>query len=191
MRWFEITLTGQDSHSGTTPMPLRRNALIGAARMVERVDAIALAHAPRALGTVGLVDVKPISRDVIPGEVFFSVDFRHPEEDVLAGGVANCEPALQKLRAVAARLCDHQGAEPASGPVGRRMHRGGARGRAGAGLSHREMIAGASHDAAYAARVAPTAMIFVPSRDGISHNEAEFSSKEQCAAGPRCCCRRS
>ena len=184
VRWFEITLTGQDSHSGTTPMPLRRNALIGAARMVERVDAIALAHAPRAVGTVGLVEVKPNSRNVIPGEVFFSVDFRHPEEDVLAAmeselqaGLAEiCQPL--RLDFAITKVLNQAPVRFDDGCIAAVRDA-----TQGAGFSHREMIAGASHDAAYAARVAPTAMIFVPSRDGISHNEAEFSSKEQCAAG--------
>jgi N-carbamoyl-L-amino-acid hydrolase len=184
LRWFEITLTGQDAHSGTTPMHLRRNALIGAARLVDRVDTIALAHAPRAVGTVGMVEVKPNSRNVIPGEVFLTVDFRHPENDVLAameealhGALRQtCEPL--RLDFAVTKVLDQ--------PPVRFDDRCIAAVRAAAeaaGFAHREMIAGASHDAAYAARVAPTAMIFVPSRDGISHNEAEFSSKEQCAAG--------
>ena len=81
MRWYEVTVTGQESHTGTTPMPLRKNALIGAARIIERIDAIAREHAPDAVGAVGLIENKPNSRNVIPGEVFFSVDFRHPAED--------------------------------------------------------------------------------------------------------------
>ena len=80
MRWYEVTVTGQDAHTGATPMHLRRNALLGTARMIERVHAIAMRHAPDAVGTVGLVEVKPNSRNVVPGEVFFAVDFRHPDE---------------------------------------------------------------------------------------------------------------
>ena len=76
-------MTGQEAHTGATPMHLRKNALLGAARMIERVDRIALEHAPSAVGTVGLVEVKPNSRNVIPGEVFFTVDFRHPDDAVL------------------------------------------------------------------------------------------------------------
>ena len=80
MRWYEVTVTGQDAHTGATPMHLRKNALLGAAHMIERIHQIALAHAPAAVGTVGLVEVRPNSRNVVPGEVFFSVDFRHPDE---------------------------------------------------------------------------------------------------------------
>ena len=83
MRWYEIELTGREAHTGSTPMNLRKNALLGAARVVEQVDRIALEHAPSAVGTVGLVEVKPNSRNVIPGHVFFTVDFRHPDDAVL------------------------------------------------------------------------------------------------------------
>src|SRR5262249_17781405 len=83
IRWFEATIRGEDRHTGTTPMDLRKNALIGAARLVERVDAIARAHAPQAVGTVGRLEVKPNSPNVVPGEVFFTVDLRHPEAATL------------------------------------------------------------------------------------------------------------
>src|SRR3984885_8285574 len=82
MRWYEVTVTGQEAHTGATPMRLRKNALLGTARMVERIDAIAREHAD-AVGTVGLIENKPNSRNVVPGEVFFTVDFRHPDEKVL------------------------------------------------------------------------------------------------------------
>src|ERR1700730_15103989 len=80
MRWYEVTLTGQAAHTGATPMRLRKNALLGAARMIERIDAIAREHAPHAVGAVGLIENKPNSRNVVPGEVFFTIDFRHPED---------------------------------------------------------------------------------------------------------------
>src|SRR5204862_3604471 len=83
MRWYEVTVTGQDAHTGATPMRLRRNALLGAARLVDRIEAIAQRHAPAALGAVGLMEVRPNSRNVVPGEVFFCVDLRHPDAAVL------------------------------------------------------------------------------------------------------------
>jgi len=83
MRWYEVELTGREAHTGSTPMSLRANALLGAARIIEQVNQIALDHAPLAVGTVGLVEVKPNSRNVIPGHVFFTVDFRHPDDAVL------------------------------------------------------------------------------------------------------------
>src|SRR5580692_3421946 len=83
MRWYEVTVTGQDAHTGATPMHLRRNALLGAARVIDAIDAIAAEFAPHAVATVGLIENRPNSRNVIPGEVFFTVDLRHPDDDVL------------------------------------------------------------------------------------------------------------
>ena len=78
MRWYELTLTGTDSHAGTTPMKLRRDALLAAASVIQAVNAMALAHAPDAVGTVGLIEARPNSRNVVPGEVFLTIDLRHP-----------------------------------------------------------------------------------------------------------------
>jgi N-carbamoyl-L-amino-acid hydrolase len=177
-------VTGQDAHTGATPMRLRKNALLGAARIVERINAIAERHAPDALGAVGLMEVRPNSRNVVPGEVFFAVDLRHPEDRVLDQLEAEFTAALREI-------CDPLGLAVSSTRIWQqppvRFDAGCVaavrRGAELAGFSAREIISGAGHDAAYVSRVAPTAMIFVPCRGGISHNEAEFTSKEQCAAG--------
>ena len=97
MRWYEVTVTGQEAHTGATPMRLRKNALLGAARMIERIDAIALEHAPDAVGAVGLIENKPNSRNVVPGEVFFTVDFRHPDDNVLDVMEAKFRAALAEI----------------------------------------------------------------------------------------------
>jgi N-carbamoyl-L-amino-acid hydrolase len=184
MRWFEVTITGQDAHTGATPMHLRKNALLGAARLVEKVEAIARAHPPLAVATVGSMRVKPNSPNVVPGEVFLTVDIRHPESAVL-------EAMEKELDAAIGEACTPLGLAVAStkvwdqppvafDPTCIAAVRGAAE---GAGFKVRDMVSGAGHDAAYIARVAPTAMIFVPCRGGISHNEAEFTSQEQCAAG--------
>jgi N-carbamoyl-L-amino-acid hydrolase len=184
MRWYEVTVTGQDSHAGTTPMERRKDALLGAARMVEAVGEVARAQAPQGVGTVGVLEVKPGSPNVVPGEVFHTVDLRHPEMAVLdsmeakltesadaIAGALGLEIAVKKIwdqppvRFDQACIAAVRDAAQASG------------------FSLREIVSGAGHDAAYVARVAPTAMIFVPCRGGISHNQAEFTSKEQCAAG--------
>jgi beta-ureidopropionase / N-carbamoyl-L-amino-acid hydrolase len=184
MRWYEVTVTGQDAHTGATPMHLRRNALLGAARVVERVDAIARAHAPSAVGTVGLIEVKPNSRNVVPGEVFFCVDLRHPDATVLDRMEAEFNAALAEicacadLRVACARIWDQAPVQFDPVCVASARHAAVI-----SGFSAREIVSGAGHDAAYVSRVAPTAMIFVPCQGGVSHNEAEFSSKEQCAAG--------
>jgi N-carbamoyl-L-amino-acid hydrolase len=183
MRWYEVTVTGQEAHTGATPMRLRKNALIGSARMIERIDAIAREHAD-AVGTVGLIENKPNSRNVVPGEVFFTVDFRHPDDQVLDAMEAKLRAALAellpplKLTHTEARIWN---APPVKfAPELIECVRIGAQ---KAGLTSRDMISGAGHDAAYVARVAPTTMIFVPCAGGISHNEAESTSFDECAAG--------
>ena len=183
IRWFEVIVTGQDSHAGTTPMPRRHDALLGAARLVEAVNAAARAH-PVAVGTVGILEVKPGSTNVIPGEVFFTIDMRDPDMTVLnsmesditaAAGTIGAELGLE---IAIKKIFDQppQAFDPDCIAAVREATRA-------AGLSSRDIMSGAGHDAAYIARVAPASMIFVPCKDGISHNEAEYSSKEQCAAG--------
>ena len=183
MRWYDVTVTGKEAHTGSTPMMLRKNALLGASKLFEAVDRIAKARLP-AVGTVGLVEVKPNSRNVIPGEVFFSVDFRNPDGAVLEemeaefGRTVTAVAAETGLEIVWKRIWD-------SPPVvfDADCVASVAEGAATAGLPAREIVSGPGHDAAYIARVCPTSMIFVPCKDGISHNEAEDTSFDECAAG--------
>jgi N-carbamoyl-L-amino-acid hydrolase len=184
MRWYEVTVTGQDAHTGATPMRLRKNALVGAARMIERINAIGEAHAPDAVATVGLVEVKPNSRNVIPGEVFFTVDLRHPDETVLDVMEAEMRAALpeitQPLRlGFEEKRIWRNPAVRFDPDLIAAVREAGAQ----AGLPMRDMVSGAGHDAAYVARVAPATMIFVPCAGGLSHNEAESTSIDECAAG--------
>jgi beta-ureidopropionase / N-carbamoyl-L-amino-acid hydrolase len=183
IRWYDITVTGVAAHTGTTPMSARKNALLGAARMVERVDEVAKAF-PNAVGTVGLIENRPNSRNVIPGEVFFSIDIRHPEEKTLDAMETKLHAALDKtLRPL--QLAYEATRIFTSPPVNFSPElidcvRTAAK---NAGFASRDMTSGAGHDAAYIARVAPATMIFVPCRGGISHNEAEATSFDECAAG--------
>jgi beta-ureidopropionase / N-carbamoyl-L-amino-acid hydrolase len=184
MRWYEVNVHGQSAHTGATPMHLRRNALLGAARMVEAIHGVALAHAPDAVGTVGLMEVEPNSRNVVPGHVFFSVDLRHPDETILDAMEAAFRAALPAVLEPLGLTFEEKRIwkNPAV-----RFHpdlidcvRAGAR---KSGFGTREMVSGAGHDAAYVARVAPTTMIFVPCAGGVSHNEAESTTLEECGAG--------
>jgi beta-ureidopropionase / N-carbamoyl-L-amino-acid hydrolase len=183
MRWYDITVTGQEAHTGSTPMNLRRNALLGAARLVEAVDGIAKAHPP-GVGTVGLMEVKPNSRNVIPGQVFFTVDFRHPQSSALDAMETAIKQAVAALAAETGLGVECQriwdSAPVAFDPACIACVREGAE---KAGFAARDIVSGPGHDAAYIARVAPTTMIFVPCKDGISHNEAESTTLEECAAG--------
>jgi len=183
-RWFDIKLTGFESHAGTTPMPRRKDALVGAAKLVQAVNEIALANAPHAVGTVGVLEPYPGSRNVIPGAVSMTVDFRHPDDDVLLG-MANA------LRAKIAEVCaEHKLTDETEeifyyAPVAFDENCVAAV-RAAAdrlGYKHRDIVSGAGHDACYIARVAPTSMVFTPCVDGISHNEDEDISVEWATAG--------
>jgi N-carbamoyl-L-amino-acid hydrolase len=184
IRWFEATIRGEDRHTGTTPMHLRKNALIGAARLVEQVDAIAKSRAPQAVGTVGRLEVKPNSPNVVPGEVFLTVDLRHPDaemlDDMQDAWTAAAYAVVEELglEVEIAKILDQPPVRFDADCIG--CVREGARQM---GFAAREIVSGAGHDAGYVSRVAPSAMVFVPCRDGISHNEAEYASPEHCAAG--------
>jgi N-carbamoyl-L-amino-acid hydrolase len=184
MRWYEVTVTGQDAHTGATPMYLRKNALLGAARMVDRIDAIAWKYAPSAVGTVGLIENKPNSRNVIPGEVFFTVDFRHPDEETLQKMEDDFRASLPEILdplklTFEEKMIWNSPAVKFAPELIDCVRKGTEK----AGYANRDMVSGAGHDAAYIARVAPTTMIFVPCLGGISHNEAESTTFDECAAG--------
>jgi N-carbamoyl-L-amino-acid hydrolase len=183
-RWYELTLTGVESHAGPTPMASRKDALLGAARIVELVNRTGLDNAPVACATVGMLEVHPNSRNVIPGKVFMTIDFRHPDDDVLAKMDAAMRAGVDKI----------------TGEIGlereleqifyyKPVHFDEtcvAAVREGAeafGYEAREIVSGAGHDACYMAKVAPTAMVFVPCVDGISHNEIEDAKPEWITAG--------
>ena len=183
-RWYEITLTGVESHAGPTPMARRKDALVCAAAVIERINKIGWEFQPHACATVGMIESYPNSRNVIPGRVFLTVDVRHPFSEKLI----EMDGAL---RSSVAEICEKQGIElqleqifefPALAfdkdcvdAVRRAADR--------LGFSHREITSAAGHDAVYMARVAPTAMVFTPCIGGISHNESEDMTKEWAAAG--------
>jgi len=183
-RWYEITVTGQEAHAGPTPMRKRRDALVGSARMIDAVNRIGLGHSPHACATVGFVQVSPNSRNTIPGRVFFTVDFRHPEDAVLTR-------MDKELRAACAEIASAIGLEtevkefwyfPPT-PFDESCVASVRKATETLGYPHMDIISGAGHDAVYMARVAPTAMIFVPCVGGISHNEIEDAKPEDLAMG--------
>ena len=182
--WLEITLTGKDAHTGSTPMRMRVNAGLGMARITERVHQIAMSHQPNAVGAVGQVKVFPNSRNVIPGKVVFTVDIRSPEQAKLDTMKAE---VMRAAHAVAAEL----GLGCAIEEVGHfdpvtfdaRLVKIVRQSTENLGLSHMDIVSGAGHDACWVNRVAPTVMIMCPCVDGLSHNEAENISPEWAAAG--------
>jgi N-carbamoyl-L-amino-acid hydrolase len=184
IRWLDVTITGQESHAGSTPMPRRKDALVAASRVIAALDQIAREHAPHAVVTVGDIRVAKPSRNVIPGEVWFPVDIRHPEEAVI-------EEIDRRLRLEVEEACTRDALPhkvdqlwhfpPVAFDEGciaavRQAAQDG-------GYGWREMISGPGHDSFYTARHVPTSMIFIPCKDGLSHNEAEWAEPAHLEAG--------
>ncbi len=184
LSWTQITVTGKDAHTGSTPMPMRKNAGLAMARILEKVDEIAWSHAPHAVGAAGHIDVFPNSRNVIPGKVVFTVDFRSPELEVITD-------MENRLRVAAEDIVEEMGLEIEFEKVGGfdpvKFDDGCVAAVRDAaerlGYSHTDIISGAGHDACWINRVAPTAMVMCPCVDGLSHNEAEEITKDWAAAG--------
>lgn len=184
LRWFDVVMTGQDAHAGPTPMHLRKDALIAASRAVADINAIALRYQPNGRGTVGFMQVKPNSRNVIPGEVKFSVDLRHVDD-------AELEKMERDMRAACTRIAQELRCAAAIQRVSNTLAckfdaecvAGVRAGAAALGLPHMDIVSGAGHDAIFMAKICPTSMIFVPCEGGISHNEIENAKAEDLAAG--------
>ena len=182
--WLEVTLTGKDAHTGSTPMAMRVNAGLGMARIIEAVHRIAMDHQPAAVGAVGQANVWPNSRNVIPGKAVFTVDFRSPD-------LGKLNAMRARLEEEAAVIAGDLGLGISIEPVGHfdpvtfdpklvEVVRGAAE---RLGYSHMDIVSGAGHDACWINRVAPTVMIMCPCVDGLSHNEAEEITPEWAAAG--------
>ena len=184
LRWVQCTVTGKGQHTGSTPMPMRRNAGRALAQITEAVHAIAMKYQPDAVGAIGHIDVYPNSRNIIPERVTFTVDFRSHILPVM-------EAMVTELLAVAPRLAEAIGCRfesevvgffdpPAFDPVLVGRVRAAAE---RLGYSHMDIISGAGHDACWINRVYPTTMVMCPCVDGLSHNEAEEISPDWAAAG--------
>ncbi len=184
LNWLQVTLTGRESHTGSTPMPMRRNAGLGMAKITSLVHEIAMSHQPDAVGAVGHCDVYPNSRNIIPGKVVFTIDFRSPSFDTQ-------DDMERRLHEGAKEICNNLDLELEIEKVGHfdpvtfdegcvsTIRRAAER----LGYSHRDIISGAGHDACWINKVAPTAMVMCPCVDGLSHNEAEDISQDWAVAG--------
>ncbi|MER8570354.1 Zn-dependent hydrolase [Mesorhizobium sp. M0924] len=184
LKWLQVTLTGKEAHTGSTPMPKRRNAGLGMARVIELVHEIAMDYQPDAVGAVGHMEVFPNSRNIIAGRTVFTIDIRSPEKEVLDAmdgrireGIDTICEALDiqyKVEQVGAfdPVTFDAGCVKAIRDAADRL-----------GYSHRNIVSGAGHDACWINRIAPTAMVMCPCVDGLSHNEAEEITKEWAGAG--------
>jgi len=183
-RWFDVTVAGQEAHAGPTPMAARRDALVGAARVVDLVNRIGLENQPNACATVGQMQVLPNSRNTIPGEVRFTVDFRHPDDAILSAMKAALQEGAQAIADKIGLALDLREIwyQP---PIVFDADCVAAVAKGAAASEHQSMriVSGAGHDACNISKIAPTAMIFVPCEGGISHNEIEAATAGDCAAG--------
>ena len=184
VRWYDCVVTGMEAHAGPTPMALRKDALQVATRLMQEVVACALRHPPHGRGTVGMVQVFPNSRNVIPGNVKFSIDLRNVSEAILDAMDADIRGVAAKISAESGLPIDmklvtsfpatqfHADCVDAVGRAAKAL-----------GYSHMNAVSGAGHDAVYMAKVVPAGMIFIPCKDGISHNEIEDAKPEHITAG--------
>ncbi len=184
LRWLKVTVTGMDGHAGTTPMNRRRDALLGAAEMVLAINRLAREQDEWARLTNGRFQVEPNSGATIPGRVVFNCDLRHPDAATLQAlddrmqqamrGIAKSSGLTVEIERVMDKPPVQFDAEliDTIRETARRL-----------GYVSLDMLSGAGHDAMNVARVAPTGMIFVPCKDGLSHNEAESATPEHLAAG--------
>jgi N-carbamoyl-L-amino-acid hydrolase len=184
IRWFDCTVTGMEAHAGPTPMALRKDALQVATHLMQEVVASALRHAPHGRGTVGMVQVFPNSRNVIPGRVKFSIDLRNATDDLV-------DQMANEVKALAVQLSARTGLpiqiELVSGYSAQAFHSdcidAVSQATQKLGYSNMPVVSGAGHDAVYMAQLAPSGMIFIPCKDGISHNEIEDTKPEHISAG--------
>jgi N-carbamoyl-L-amino-acid hydrolase len=181
---YMVTVTGEEGHAGTLPMIMRKDAMHGAARMIDAVDNVAFDFDPHPVITVGHLRVRPNSRNTIPGQVIFSIDSRHPDNDVLAGAGRMMKTACEVIAnerglgldieqtshrdAITFDPACVQGVRDASDLIG---------------IPSMDIFSGAGHDAINLSHVCPSGMIFIPCEDGISHNELENARPEDLTAG--------
>ncbi|MGI9335994.1 MAG: Zn-dependent hydrolase [Gammaproteobacteria bacterium] len=180
--WYDVNLTGAESHAGPTPMDLRRDAMHAAAEFAQRV--YALAEPPYGRATIGEFEVKPGSRNTVPGSVRLTVDMRHPDQQTLKSmdeGLRAAAAEVQRESGVSCEV-DHIWTSP---PVAFDPDcvAAVAKGADLMGYPSMPIVSGAGHDAVYVSRVAPTGMVFIPCENGISHNEIENTLPEQTQAG--------
>ncbi len=184
LSWLEITLTGKESHTGSTPMPMRVNAGLGMARITQLVDEIAHSYKPNAVGAIGQCDIYPNSRNIIPGKAVFTVDFRHPEKSIISSMEEELRLGAEKIAKEIGLTLEIEsvgGFDPVTfDPDCVSMIRASAE---KLGYGYRDLVSGAGHDACWINKVAPTAMVMCPCVGGLSHNEAEEITQKWASAG--------
>ncbi|WP_267268671.1 Zn-dependent hydrolase [Pseudomonas protegens] len=184
IRWLDVQVEGMAAHAGTTPMPLRKDALYGAAQMILAVEQVAADFAPQGLTTVGELSVAKSSRNTIPGRLTFTVDLRHHHDQQIAAMEQQVEERLERIareRGLKVRI-DRHWLSPAT-PFDAECVAAVQQAVDGLGYPQQSIVSGAGHDAILLARYCPTAMVFIPCVGGLSHNEAEDVLPEDVSQG--------
>lgn len=182
--WLEVTVSGQADHAGPTPMPMRRDSLVAAARIIAGIRNLAYLIDPEAVTTVGRIKVQPDIINVIPGRTVFTIDIRHPRDELVDLGTAMARRTIE-------RICREERVECRVEEMWRMpttrfdpvVVDAVERATRELGYSYRRMMSGAGHDAKYMADIAPTGMIFVPTVNGKSHCEEEAAPWEDIEKG--------
>lgn len=184
IRWLDVRVEGVAAHAGTTPMALRKDALYGAAQMLQALEALAADFAPQGLTTVGELRIAKSSRNTIAGRVEFTVDLRHHHDDAIEAMEQQVRLRLQEIaarRGLQLTVALHW-VSPAT-PFDADCVAHVQQAVDALGYAHQSIVSGAGHDAIHLARLCPTAMIFIPCVGGLSHNEAEDALPEDIRQG--------
>ena len=181
---YMVTVTGEEGHAGTLPMALRKDAMHGAARMIDAVDNVAFHFDPHPVITVGHLRVRPNSRNTIPGQVMFTIDSRHPDDGTLAAAGRMMIDACERIAAergleVGIEKTSHRDAVTFNHECVDAVRLASEI----LGISCMDIFSGAGHDAINMTHICPSGMVFIPCENGISHNEMENARPEDLAAG--------
>ncbi|KVM81108.1 Zn-dependent hydrolase [Burkholderia stagnalis] len=184
IRWLDVTVAGVAAHAGTTPMPYRKDALFASAQIALELERIVAGYAPRGLATIGQVGIRNASRNTIAGDVTFTVDLRHHDDGEVDAMARDLRDACARVAAargvrVAVDACWRSPATPFDADCVDHV----AQAAAAFGYTHERIVSGAGHDAIVLARHCPTAMVFIPCVDGLSHNEAEDALPDDVTRG--------
>ncbi|AKM19014.1 N-carbamoyl-L-amino acid hydrolase [Geobacillus sp. 12AMOR1] len=186
MNWIEVKVTGETNHAGTTPMNMRKDALRTAVRIIDKVQELTQNMDGGALITVGRMSLLPNSINCIPGEVVFSIDIRHPEDEIRKNIVKRIEQTIQQIVNQDQTLVEYQTIMDISTThFSEKLIKLISEGANKLGYTSKKMMSGAGHDAKFMSHIAPTAMIFVPCAGGKSHCQEEYTTGESIEKGAR------
>lgn len=182
--WLDVSVQGVPAHAGTTPMPLRKDAMFGVSQMIGALEALAAEFAPKGLVTVGQLEIARSSRNTIPGRVTFTVDLRHhldEQIDTMERLVRERFNTIADARGLTLNIERHW-LSPAT-PFDADCIAAVRAAVEALGYAHQDIVSGAGHDAIHLARHCPTTMVFIPCKGGLSHNEAEYALPDDVSKG--------